>query len=152
MGNRNQNLTRRRHHEPNPQDELPWLRTRFDRERYENWRESAPVLDSREIQYPVGNQYVAVVHSRTACRKPFLVDYERTLQPSGEWQPTPRVRLNWQEPTQRVRLSWQENTPEPRRIAGSNRPQLNWRDSQEQEETNQEQRNRAPLNWRDVEE
>lgn len=152
LGNRNQNLRRRRHHEPNPEDEVPWLRTRFDRERYENWRESAPVLDSREIQYPVGNQYVAVVHSRTACRKPFLVDYERTLEPSSEWRPRPRVRLNWQAPRQRVRLNWQENTPESRRIADSNRPQLNWRDSQGQHQPNQHSRNRTPLNWRDVEE
>lgn len=152
LGNRNQNLRRRRHHEPNPQDENPWLRTRSERERYENWRESAPVLDSREIQYPVGNQYVAVIHSRTACRKPFLVDYERILQPSSEWRPTQRVRLNWQESRQRVRLTWQEDRPEQRSIAGSNRPRLNWRDSQEQQEPNQQPRNRRPLNWRDVEE
>ncbi len=88
----------------------------------------------------MGNQYVAVVHSRTACRKPFLVDYQRTLQPSAEWRPTPRVRLNWRESTQQ------------RSIAGSNRPQLNWRDSQEQEATHQQPRNRTPLNWRDVDE
>jgi hypothetical protein len=138
LGNRSQNLTRRRHYDPNPQDEYPWLRTRFDRERYENSRESVPVLDTREIQYPVGNQYVAVVHSRTACRKPFLVDYERALQPSSEWQLTPRMRLNWQ-----------ESIPEQRRLNSSNRPQLNWRDSQEA--TNQQQRNRRHLNWRDTE-
>ncbi|AFZ15618.1 hypothetical protein Cri9333_4852 (plasmid) [Crinalium epipsammum PCC 9333] len=141
LGTRSQNLTRRRYHDPNPQDEYPWLRTRSEREGYENWRESAPVLSSREIQYPVGNHYVAVVHSRTACRKPFLVDYKRALQPSAEWRPAPRVQLNWQEPTS-----------EQRRIAGSNTRQLNWRDSQEQEATNQQQENRPPLNWRDVEE
>ncbi|XZN91708.1 MAG: type IV secretory system conjugative DNA transfer family protein [Microcoleus sp.] len=95
LGNRNQNLRRRRHHEPNPEDEVPWLRTRFDRERYENWRESAPVLDCREIQYPVGNQYVAVVHSRTACRKPFLVDYERVIEPETVWQPSVIPRARW---------------------------------------------------------
>ena len=95
LGNRNQNLRRRRHHEPNPEDEVPWLRTRFDRERYENWRESAPVLDNREIQYPVGNQYVAVVHSRTACRKPFLVDYERVIEPGTVWQPSLIPRARW---------------------------------------------------------
>lgn len=95
LGNRNQNLRRRRHHEPNPEEEVPWLRTRFDRERYESWRESVPVLDCREIQYPVGNQYVAVVHSRTACRKPFLVDYERVIEPETVWQPSVIPRARW---------------------------------------------------------
>lgn len=140
LGNRNQNIRRRRYHEPNPQDEYSWLRTRSDRERYEASRESAPVLDAREIQYPIGNQYVAVVHSRTACRKPFLVDYERAIEPSSQWRPTPRVRLDWR-----------DSNSEQRRLASSNRPQLNWRDSESNPAPTQQQSNRRRLNWRDNE-
>lgn len=142
LGNRNQNLRRRRHHEPNPQDELPWFRTRFDRERYENWRESAPVLVSREIQYPVGNQHVAVVHARTACRKPFLVDYERVIEPSIEWQPSLSARPRWHRvnqgitsnlPPSRHKVVWhsqrqqQENTLDSTSNPELNQPRIRWR-------------------------
>jgi len=142
LGSRNQNLRRRRHHEPNPQDENPWLRTRFDRERYENWRESAPVLDSREIQYPVGNPYVAVVHSRTACRKPFLVDYERVIEPDLVWEPSLIVRPRWHRANQetnsnlapsRHKAVWhsrrqeQENTLDSTSNSESNQPRIRWR-------------------------
>ncbi len=156
LGNRNQNVRRRRHHEPNPQDEFPWLRTHFDRERYENWRESAPVLDTREIQYPVGNQYVAIVHSRTACRKPFLVDYERVLAPSTTWQP-PR-RLNWRESASQATaipgasspiLIWREDNSNQRQNEQQDR--LNWRDPDSNQGQNLQQSNRQRLNWRDGE-
>jgi type IV secretion system protein VirD4 len=156
LGNRNHNLRRRRHHEPHPQDEFPWLRTRFDRERYENWRESAPVLDTREIQYPVGNQYVAIVHSRTACRKPFLVDYERVLAPSTTWQP-PR-RLNWRESASQARaipgasspiLIWREDNSNQRHNEQQDR--LNWREPDSNQGQNLQQSNRQRLNWRDGE-
>lgn len=140
LGNRQQNLRRRRHNEPNPQDEFPWLRTRYDRERYEAWRESAPVLDAREIQYPVGNQYVAIVHSRTACRKPFLVDYQREITPETRWQPPGQSRLNWR-----------DSISEPRPIAGSSVPRLNWRDPDSPQRHNEEQSSRPRLNWRDSE-
>ena len=136
LGHRNQNLRRRRHHEPNPEDEVPWLRTRFDRERYENWRESAPVLDNREIQYPVGNQYVAVVHSRTACRKPFLVDYERVIEPETVWQ-IPH-QLNWHEATSSTV------------ITESSFPQLSFRLNVADDDYNHNQNEQEPiLNWHD---
>lgn len=107
LGNRTQNLRRRRHHESNSEDEFPWLRTRSHRDRYETWRESSPVLDTREIQYPIGDRYVAVVHSRTACRKPFLVDYEREIEPDTIWRPAPifRSRVRWHQ-TDRARNSY----------------------------------------------
>ncbi|RUS92678.1 hypothetical protein DSM106972_098520 [Dulcicalothrix desertica PCC 7102] len=138
IGSRNQNQRKRRYHEPNPQDELPWLRTRSERQRYENWRESTAVLDIREIQYPVGNEYVAIVHCRQACRKPFLVDYERTLEPSIIWQPSARFRLNWR-----------DTASQPRAITGSNYPSLNWRDSDVAEEAPEQERSRRRLDWRD---
>lgn len=140
LGNRNQNLTRRRHHEPNPEDENPWLRTRSDRERYENWRESAPVLDSREIQYPVGNQYVAVVHSRTACRKPFLVDYQRVIEPDSVWRPSRIPRPRWRRANQetnsnltptRHKAVWHNRRQQQENSTDStselNQPQIRWR-------------------------
>jgi len=140
LGNRNQNLRRRRHREPNPQDELSWLRTRFDRERYESWRESAPVLDSREIQYPVGNQYVAVVHSRTACRKPFLVDYERVIEPGTVWQPSLIARPRWHRanqetssnlPPSRYKAVWHSRRQQQENSTDStselNQPRIRWR-------------------------
>lgn len=138
IGSRSQNQRRRRYHEPNPQDEFSWLRTRSERQRYEAWRDSTPVLDIREIQYPVGNEYVAIVHSRQACRKPFLVDYERMLEPSVVWQPSGRFRLNWR-----------DTTSGQRAITGSNYPTLNWRDSDVMEEQPEHERNRQRLNWRD---
>lgn len=138
LGPRSQNVRSRRYHQPNSQHKYPWLRTRSERERYETSRELTPVLGVREIQYPVGNQYVAVVHSRSACRKPFLVDYERTLEPSVVWQPSARVRLNWR-----------DVTSEPRAITGSSRPRLNWRDSDSNEGQSEQDRSRRTLNWRD---
>jgi Type IV secretory system Conjugative DNA transfer len=142
LGNRTQNSRRRRHHESNPEDEFPWLRTRSHRERYETWRESSPVLDAREIQYPIGNRYVAVVHSRTACRKPCLVDYEREIEPSGRWQPIQHIRLNWS-----------DRTTGARNITGSNRPRLNWQDPNPVPRQNQPRNNNNTprLNWRDFE-
>ncbi|GEM_PF-1875530 len=156
LATRSQNARRRRYSETNPQNEFPWLRTRDERERYENWRESVPVLNVREIQYPVGNKYVAVVHSRTACRKPFLVDYERTLEPSVTWQPSPSVRLTWRDstleqraitPSSRPQLNWRDSdTPERQ----TSRPQLNWRDSNSPERQSEEEGTSRPkLNWRD---
>lgn len=138
IGSRNQNQRRHRYHEPNPQDEISWLRTRSERERYENSREFTPTLDVREIQYPIGNEYVAIVHSRQACRKPFLVDYERTLEPSTAWQPSAKVRLNWR-----------DTTSELQTITEANRPRLNWRDSDVMEEQPDSERSRQRLNWRD---
>lgn len=144
LGTRQQNLRRRRHHETNPDDEFPWLRTRYDRERYEAWRESAPVLDAREIQYPVGNQYVAIVHSRTACRKPFLVDYQREILPSTTWQYRSQShRLNWDESTS---PSSSRASSQSRAISGSIRPQLSWREPNSNQESNEQA---GRLNWRD---
>lgn len=158
LGNRNQNLRRRRHHEPNPEDELPYFRTRFNRERYENSRESVPVLDTREIQYPVGNQYVAVVHSRTACRKPFLVDYERAMEPSIRWQRPRQFRLNWGDGTSQPRpviqpIAYQLNWRDSDSIENHNEPQtrLNWRDDDSNQRQNEQQNSRSTLNWRDSE-
>lgn len=156
LGNRNQNLRRRRHHEPNPDDEWSYFRTRFDR--YDNSRDSVPVLDTREIQYPVGNQYVAVVHSRTACRKPFLVDYERAIEPSIRWQQPRQFRLNWGDGTSQPRpviqpiasqLNWRDSDS----IQNHNEPQtrLNWRDDDSNQRYNEEQNSRPALNWRDSE-
>lgn len=156
LGNRNQNLRRRRHHEPNPDDEWSYFRTRFDR--YDNSRDSVPVLDTREIQYPVGNQYVAVVHSRTACRKPFLVDYERAIEPSIRWQRQRQFRLNWGDGTSQPRpviqpiasqLNWRDSDS----IQNHNEPQtrLNWRDDDSNQRPNEQQNSRPRLNWRDSE-
>jgi len=158
LGNRNQNLRRRRHHEPNREDELPYFRTRFDRERYENSRESVPVLDTREIQYPVGNQYVAVVHSRTACRKPFLVDYEKAIEPSIRWQRPRQYRLNWSDRTSQPRaltepvsseLNWRD--PDSNQRQNEQQARLNWRDPDSNQTQNEQPNSRPRLNWRDSE-
>lgn len=156
LGNRNQNLRRRRHHEPNPEDEWSYFRTRFDR--YDNSRDSVPVLDTREIQYPVGNQYVAVVHSRTACRKPFLVDYERAIEPSVRWQRPRQFSLNWSDGTSQPRplvqsiasrLDWRDSDSIQRHSEQQTR--LNWRDDDSNQRPNEEQNSRPALNWRDSE-
>ena len=115
-GERPVNRYSRRYHQPNPEDEYPWLRTRSQRERYERWRESIPILASREIQYPVGDRYVAVVQVRNASRKAFLIDYQREIQPKSIWQPIPR-------------LNWQDVNPIPtRQPSYRTSSQLNWRD------------------------
>jgi Type IV secretory system Conjugative DNA transfer len=156
LGNRNQNLRRRRHHEPNPEDEWSYFRTRFDR--YDNSRDSVPVLDTREIQYPVGNQYVAVVHSRTACRKPFLVDYERAIEPSVRWQRQRQFRLNWGDGTSQPRpliqpisspLNWRDSDSIQR--SNEHQTRLNWRDDDSNQRQNEQQNSRPTLNWRDSE-
>lgn len=156
LGNRNQNLRRRRHHEPNAEDEWSYFRTRFDR--YDNSRDSVPVLDTREIQYPVGNQYVAVVHSRTACRKPFLVDYERAIEPSVRWQRPRQFSLNWSDGTSQPRplvqsiasrLDWRDSDSIQRHSEQQTR--LNWRDDDSNQRPNEEQNSRPALNWRDSE-
>ncbi|MCL2925384.1 MAG: type IV secretory system conjugative DNA transfer family protein [Trichodesmium sp. MAG_R04] len=70
----------------------------FEDERYTSRRTQAPVLDTKEIISPLGGQYVAVVHARSACSKPFLVDYnKRFLEPSIPWQPTRSKKLIWRE-------------------------------------------------------
>ncbi|WP_286186757.1 type IV secretory system conjugative DNA transfer family protein [Geitlerinema sp. P-1104] len=100
--------------------------TYYDNARYEVWRESMPVLDSREIQYPVGNQYVAIVHSRTACRKPFLVDYKREISPNTTWQDRSQShRLSSDEcrSSSSSRASSQSGA-----ILGSGSSQLSWRE------------------------
>ena len=110
-GDRHVNRCNRRYHQPNPEDEYPWLRTRSQRERYERWSESVPILATREIQYPVGDRYTAVVQVRNASRKAFLVDYRREIEPKSIWQPT-------------ARLDWHNSNSVPSRQAAS---QLNWR-------------------------
>lgn len=134
LGDRPRSTKRRRYHETNPQDEFPWFRTRSSRERYETARESVPVLEPREIKYPVGNQFIATVHSKTACRKPFLVDYQRQVEPDVRWHRSPRVRLNWRDSNQprlapSPSLVWREDH-QPSHQGGqiSNQPSINWRD------------------------
>jgi hypothetical protein len=95
---RSQNSRRRRHFDPNPQDDFPWARTRSERERYEVRREDVPILDPREIQYPIGEKYVATIHSISASRKPFLVDYTREINHSNtRWLPPRRQQslISW---------------------------------------------------------
>lgn len=140
-------------------------RTYYDYRRYEVWRESRPVLDAREIQYPVGNQYVAIVQSRTACRKPFLVDYEREILPTSAWEYYNQSHhSNGGESTL---PSSSRSSSQSRAISGSSRPQLNWREPNSNQGSNEqagrlnwcepdslprqnEQQNTRPqLNWRD---
>jgi len=134
IGDRPQSVRRRRYHEANSQDEFPWLRTRSSRERYENSREYVSVLEAREIKYPIGGQFVATIHSRTACRKPFLVDYTRQVEPNVRWCPSPRISLNWRDSNQMPltpssRLVWREGNQSPHLGEQANdRSRLNWRD------------------------
>ena len=134
LGDRPRSVRRRRYHETNPQDEFPWFRTRSSRERYETSRETVSVLETREIKYPIGGQFVATVHSKTACRKPFLVDYTRQVEPNVRWCPSPRVRLNWRDSNQ-VRL-----TPSSRLI---------WREGNQSNSLGEQANDRSRLNWRD---
>ncbi|NER49200.1 MAG: type IV secretory system conjugative DNA transfer family protein [Symploca sp. SIO1A3] len=136
VGDRPRSIRRRRYHETNSQDEFPWFRTRSSRERYETSRESVSVLEAREIKYPIGDRFVATVHSKTACRKPFLVDYTRQIEPSVRWQRTSRARLNWRNFEQpqlspSTRLVWREgqgNQTPSRNSQQNHRSRLNWRD------------------------
>jgi len=136
IGDRPRSVRRRRYHEANPQDEFPWFRTSSSRERYETSRESASVLEAREIKYPIGGQFVATIHSKTACRKPFLVDYTRQVEPAIRWQRPSRTRLNWRNFEQSqlspaTGLVWREgqsNQPHNQNEQQNHRPGLNWRD------------------------
>ncbi|MBD2552004.1 type IV secretory system conjugative DNA transfer family protein [Limnothrix sp. FACHB-708] len=138
IGDRPRSIRRRRHHETNPQDEFPWFRTRSSRERYETSRELVPILEAREIKYPVGDPFVATVHSKTACRKPFLVDYteqlESSMRSSMTWNPSSRGRLNWRDSNQ-MRL-----TPSSRLI---------WREGNQANSPGEQADARSRLNWRD---
>lgn len=158
LGTRQHNLRKHRHHETNRQDEFPWLRTRHDRERYEAWRQSAPVLDAREIQYPVGRQYIAIVHSRTACRKPFLVDYQREILPSNIEQYRSlnldrRMSLRTSSQVRSIsassssQLSWRE--PNTNQGSTEQTSRLNWHEPDSTPKLNEHQNTRNRLNWRD---
>lgn len=170
---RSQSVRRRRYFESSSLDEYAWFRTRSARQRYENRREDVPVLRHAEIQYPIGGTYVATVQARDACAKPFLVDYQRVIEPASSWQPL-RSRsnrrnntsggqnsLNWQNSrfvqetaiSHSAGLSWQDPNNHQ---ACNNSPMysLNWRDGESTNEStipNSRESNVSQLNWQDIE-
>jgi hypothetical protein len=134
LGFRSQTTRSRRYHEPTPDIPTPWFRP--ERERYETQRESQPVLSPRETQYPIGDRYTAVVHCRSASRKPFLVDYERNLDTYSRWQSQSRIMWgnNMQEQgtisTSSIdrQINWLDDTSGQRAISASIEHQINWLD------------------------